>query len=204
MGTKKKKRHLTPQEIMAQCNAVARERRMADRSPWSAMGVMCSYVMLKKEGFKGQRIFRITNKINEMEEQWQAGLLSLEEIKKKLWDKAGWTIEYKDSTDDDISEKKGTFQYWIIQKQIAPQNAINEQATRYMLFFFTALMEEYGYGKERLTRVQKFMNELLDLYQKDMTTVQEWKKALLEEAGVVIEMPIDPLTQTRGSIVTGN
>ena len=47
------------------------------------------------------------------------------------------------------------------------------------------------------------MNELLLMYQQDKTTVHEWKKVLLEEAGVVIEMPIDPLTQTRGSMMTG-
>lgn len=201
---KKKKRHLTPQEIMAQCKAVAREKRMADRSPWSAMGVMCSYVLLKKEGFKGQRIFRITEKVNEMEEQWQKGLVSLKEIRKKLWDKAGWTIEYKAYTDADISAKTGEYQYWINKKQMEAQNEINEQATRYMLFFYCALMEVYGYGKDRLTRVQEYMNELLDLYQKDMITVREWKQTLFDEAGVVVEMPVDPLTQERGCIVTGN
>lgn len=63
------KRHLTPKEIMAQCKAVAREKRMAERTPWTAMSIMCSYVIMKKEGFKGQRILRITNKVNELEEQ---------------------------------------------------------------------------------------------------------------------------------------
>ena len=66
------RRHLTPKEIIAQCKAVARESRMADRTPWSAMGIMLSYVIMKREGFKGQRILRITNRVNEMEMQWQA------------------------------------------------------------------------------------------------------------------------------------
>lgn len=64
-------------------------------------------------------------------------------------------------------------------------------------------MDLYGFGKERLTRVQDYMNELLEMYQQDKTTVHAWKKALFDEAGVVIEMPIDPLTQTRGSLMTG-
>jgi hypothetical protein len=200
---KKKKRHLTPQEIMAQCNAIAREKRMADRSPWSAMGVMCSYVLLKQEGFKGQRILRITTRINKMEERWSSGELKLADVKQRLWYKAEWTIEYKAYTDADITEKQGTYQYWLDKKQQDAQNIINEQATRYMLFFFAALMDEYGYGKERLTRVQKYMNGLLDRYQKDMTSVREWQKALLDEAGIVIEMPVDPLTQTSGCIVAG-
>ena len=42
-----------------------------------------------------------------------------------------------------------------------------------MLFFFTALMDEYGFGKDRLTRVEEYMNELLLSYQQDKTTVRE-------------------------------
>ena len=199
----RKKRHLTPQEIIAQCKAVARESRMADRTPWTAMGILCAYVIMKKEGFKGQRILRITNKVNELEELWSGGKISLEDVSKRLYEKAEWTIEYQAYTEADITAKKGSYQYWLDSKQIAPQNAINEQATRYMLFLFTALMEEYGFGKDRLTRVEQYMNELLRDYQRDKTTVHSWKKALYEDAGVVMEMPIDPLTQTTGSIMTG-
>lgn len=199
-----KKRHLTRQEIIAQCKAVARESRMADYSPWSAMGVMCAYVIMKVEGFKGKRIFRIASKINEMEEQWKKGEVDLKEISQRLFDKADWTIEYKEYTESDITAKKGSYQYWLDSRQIGPQNTINEQATRYMLFFFHALMDEYGFGKERLTRVQEYMNNLLQDYRTDKTTVHEWKKALYDEASVVFEMPVDPLTQTRGSLMTGS
>ena len=199
-----KKRHLTPKEIIAQCKVVARESRMADRTPWTAMGIMCSYVLMKKEGFKGQRILRITNKVNELEEQWTRGELSTEELSRRLYEKADWTVEWKAYTVADITAKKGSYQYWIDSKQIGPQNAINEQATRYLIFFYTALMEEYGYGKERLTRVEEYMSELMRAYQQDKTTVHSWKRALFEEAGVVIEMPVDPLTQTQGSMMTGS
>ncbi len=196
------RRHLTPKEIIAQCKAVARESRMADRTPWTAMGIMCSYVIMKCEGFKGQRISKIAGKVNEMENQWSQGNVDLKEVSKRLYDKADWTIEHKAYTEADITAKKGTYKYWLDSKQIAPQNTINEQATRYMLFFFTALMDEYGFGKERLTRVEEYMNSLLLDYQKDKTTVKGWSKALLDEAGIVMEMPVDPLTQTKGSIMT--
>lgn len=199
----KKRRHLTPKEIMAQCKTIARESRMATRTPWTAMGIMCGYVIMKKEGFKGQRILKITQRIDELEKQWDEGKIDLKEISQRLYEKAEWTIEHVNYTEADIKAKKGTYQYWIDQKQIAPQNAINEQATRYMLFFFTALMDEYGFGKDRLTRVQEYMNELLVAYQQDKTTISEWKKALYDDAGVIFEMPIDPLTQTKGSSMTG-
>ena len=46
-------RHLTPAEIKEQCKRIARESRMADRTPWTAMGIICSYVIMRREGFKG-------------------------------------------------------------------------------------------------------------------------------------------------------
>lgn len=197
------KRHLRPDEIKAQLNAIAREKRMADRSPWSAMSIICPYVIMKCEGFKGQRILRIINKIKEMEEQWSKGELELEAVSQRLKDKADWTIEYKQWTEADITAKKGSYKYWLDKVQLEPQNRINQHAGRYMLFFFVSLMDEYGFGKERLTRVEEYMNQLILDYQQDKTTVREWKKVLYEEAGVIIEMPIDPLTQTQGSIMTG-
>ena len=47
------------------------------------------------------------------------------------------------------------------------------------------------------------LDGILLRYQQDKTTVRSWKKALFDEAGVVMEMPIDPLTQTSGSMMTG-
>ena len=197
------KRHLTPMEIKAQCKAVAREKRMAERTPWTAMSILLSYVIMKKEGFKGQRILRITNRVEQMEEEFSSGSMDLQKVSDAFFEKLGYPIGYEEYTEEDITFKKGSFDYWITQKQIDPQNRINKFSTRYIIFFFTALMQEYGYGTERLNRVINYMNELLELYQKDKTTVYEWKVALYEEAGVVVEMPIDPLTQTSGSMLTG-
>lgn len=72
-----------------------------------------------------------------------------------------------------------------------------------MLFFFNALMEEYGFGKERLTRVKEYMLNLLSEYQENKECVKKWSKELYQDAGVLVEMPVDPLTQTAGSIMTG-
>ena len=47
------------------------------------------------------------------------------------------------------------------------------------------------------------MNELLELYKYDKTSIREWQQDLFKDEGVVFEMPIDPLTQTKGSSMTG-
>lgn len=198
------KRHLTRNEILAKCNAVARERRLCDRSPWTAMSIICSYAAMKSEGFKVQRLQKIVTRVNELQSEYDAGRVDLEEISKKLYDRAEWTITHEKYTKADITAKKGSFDYWLDEKQIDPQNAINEQATRYMLFFFTALIEIYGFGKERLTRIQEKINEMLQLYQQDKVTVRQWKKELLDDAGIYFENPVDPLTQKSGSLMTGD
>ena len=165
------KRHLTRNEIIAKCKAVARERRMCERSPWTAASIICGYALMRSEGFGGEKISKIVNRINEFQEEYEAGRVDLDEVSKELYEKADWTISCEDYTEADIRAKKGTFDYWLDQKQIDPQNTINKNATRYMLFFFKALNEVYGYGKKRLTRVQEKINEYLELYQQDKTSV---------------------------------
>ena len=186
---------MTPKEIMEQCKSVAREMRMADRTPWTAMAIMCGYTVMRSEGFKGIRINRLTNYVNDMEEKWCRGEVDLKELSDKLMAKAEWTIEYKQYTKADITAKKGTYEHWIVERQLNPQNIINEQAARYLMFFYHGLMDVYGYGKKRLTRVEKVMNKLLRGYAEDNKTVHTWHRELLDEAGIMMEMPIDPLTQ---------
>ena len=197
------RRHLTPAEIKAQCNQIAREKRMADRSPWSAMSIICPYVVMKSEGFKGQRISKLIGKITDYEEKWANGEIDLEEFRERLKLKAEWTLEFNQWTEADITARKGSYNYWLDKVQLEPQNRINQNAERYMLFFFITLKEEFGYGKDRLTRVEEYMNTLLLDYQQNKTSISEWKTALFEEARIVIEMPVDPLTQKSGSIMTG-
>ena len=197
------RRHLTPAEIKAQCNQIAREKRMADRSPWSAMSIICPYVVMKSEGFKGQRISKLIGKITDYEEKWANGEIDLEEFRERLKLKAEWTLEFNQWTEADITARKGSYNYWLDKIQLEPQNRINQNAERYMLFFFISLMEEFGYGKDRLTRVEEYMNTLLLDYQQNKTSISDWKTALFEEAGIAIEMPVDPLTQKSGSIMTG-
>lgn len=197
------RRHLTPAEIKAQCNQIAREKRMVDRSPWSAMSIICPYVVMKSEGFKGQRISKLIGKITEYEEKYSNGEVDLKEFRERLKLKAEWTLEFNQWTEADITARKGSYHYWLDKIQLDPQNRINQNAERYMLFFFISLMEEFGYGKDRLTRVEEYMNTLLLDYQQNKTSISEWKTALFEEAGIVIEMPVDPLTQKSGSIMTG-
>lgn len=197
------RRHLTPYEIKQQCKHIAREARMANRTPWTAMGIICGFALYKSEGFKGQRISKITSAVADYERRWQNDEITQEQMSNRLSEKVGWTIEYKEYTEADIKHRKGSYDYWLDRAQLDPQNEINKQSTRYMIWMFNALMDEYGYGKERLTRVQECISEMLGDYRLSKTTVLAWRKTLLEEAGIAFEQPIDPLDQKSGSFMTG-
>lgn len=202
----KKRRHLTPQEIMAQCKAIAREKRMAERTPWTVMNIICPYTLLKSEGYKGVRIAKILSRIEEYERMCNNGETNLDDLEKRVCEKANGNSEsfaYTVYTEADIKKKKGTYDYWLDSRQIGAQNIMNQEAARYLIFFYNALIDLEGFGKKRLKRVEEKMNSLMSEYQFNRFHLSSWEKELYEEAGIEVEMPIDPLTQTQGSIMTG-
>ena len=196
------KRHLTPKEIIQQCKMAAREVRMADRTPWTITSMLCAYGIMKVEGFKGKRILRLCKKVEYLNEQWENGKLDLDALRQKVKEKSGLEFVPGVYTEKDLIWKKGSYQYWFDKAQIDAQNTINEVMVRYLLFFFSALMEEYKFGNERLNRLFDYITGLLPDYQKNYSIVGEWKKTLYEDAGVVFELPLDPMTNTAGSIMT--
>lgn len=198
-----RRRHLTPKEICANCNMIAREKRMSNRTPWSVMAVMCSYAMLTIEGYKAKRLLALNSKVNEMEEAYDRGEIDIELVRKSLYEKAEWTFDFATYTEDDIKYRKGSFEYWFDSVQIEAQNNINNQAMRYMLFYFNALIDLHRFGKERLTRIYDLLQKMLKEYQTNREKMVDWQQALMDETGLVFDMPIDPLTQTAGSVMTG-
>lgn len=194
-------RHYTREEIIRQCKAIAREKRMAERTPWTVMGIICGYTLLKSEGFKGKRIAGICAKVDEYEKLCDEGKLTAERIREEMMERAEWTVEWEAYTPADITAPKGSFRYWLDLVQIDPQNRINETAARYMLFFFKALNELHGYGKVRLTRVQEAMNGAVQEYRYNKDVITKWKQALYEDAGICFGNPIDPLTRESGSML---
>ena len=200
------RRHLTPQEIMAQCKAIAREKRMAERTPWTVMNIICPYTLLKSEGYKGVRISKILSRIQEYERMWDSGEINLDELEKRVCEKAEGnsdSFEYTVYTEADIKKKKGTYDYWLDSRCIGVQNIMNQESARYLVFFYNSLIDLEGFGKKRIKRVEEKMNSLLLEYQFNRFYFTLWEKELYEEAGMEVEMPIDPLTQTQGSIMTG-
>lgn len=197
------RRHLTPKEIINQCKIVSRESRMADRTPWTLASIMCAYGCMKSEHFSGQKINKLINRVECMQNEYESGKLDLDKCVAHMKEKSDIEFIPKDYTEKDLIWKKGTYQYWFDKTQIEAQNAMNRNMVRYILFFLTALEQECGYGKKRLQRVFEYITDLMPDYQNNYSLAVEWQDELLEKTGLVFEMPVDPDTNTRGSIMTG-
>lgn len=196
--------HYTREQLIRMCNQVARERRMAHKTPWTVMSIICGYTLLQAKDFKGKRIHKVSQAVDAYETKYLNGELDLDAMSRKLNEEyAGFTVQYVPYTEKDIKFKKGTFHYWLDEKQLDPQNKINEFATRYLIFFFTVLAEMHGYREKRLQAVYDEFTKHMLLYQEDKVAIQDWQRALLEDAGIWFELPKDDLTETTGSIMTG-
>lgn len=197
------KRHLTPREIINNCNMIARESRTRSRSTWTAMSILLGYATMKAHGFKGKRINDLIQIMNGYEDQYEAGTLDLADMQERMYQKAGWKIEYVAYQESDIRGKKGSYDYWYDSVQLPIQNDINRIATCYLTFYFNALIDKHGFGKDRLEKVYDEFINVLKVYENDKSIIDKCKLELLEDGGIYFENPIDPLTQTSGSLLTG-
>lgn len=189
-----RRRQLTKDEILRACKDVAMKNRIAERSAWTAMGIMCGYSIMKSEGFKQKRLADIAQKVSILNDKYLNYEIELEDLAKTLMDKAEWTIEVVEYTDNDIISKKKSFDYFYDKRSQEACNKVNNMCMAYLLFFFNVLITDYEFGKVRLTRVKDYLNDIKDAYEADKEQLHVWKKELLE-AGVMYEGPKDPLFQ---------
>lgn len=193
----KKKHHSKPhynkRQIMNLCTGVAREVRMAQGSSYTAMHILCLHLLLKELGFKQQRLSKVAEYVNKMEQDWLNYKIDEADMEKRLKEKAEWVVEYKEYQESDITSRKGSFDYMLDKRQLEPQNLINRIATRHLNEFFLAMVDLHGYGKERLERLETALHKSIEEYQYNKRMVVEMRKDLADE-GILIEDPIDPLT----------
>lgn len=202
-----KKHHSRPHydrnQILQMCNHVARESRMSSGTSYTAMHILTLHVLLEKYGFKQQRLAKVAEYVNDLEKRFDNGEFSEEEMSNRLFDLADFKIEQVDYTEKDITRKKGTFDYWLDERQIEPMNNINRIASKHMTEFFLAMADLYGWRKVRLERLRKDLADSIDTYQWNKNIASEMRKNLLDE-GIWIEDAIDPLTQSHSrSIMYG-
>lgn len=204
-----KKRHKSKHDsfdrnrILFVMNSVAKERRMARRTGWTASHVCGAYTLWKEYGFGAKRLNDISNKIDAMTDKMENGEIDIEELRSFLDKYAGLGLVHKDYTENEISYRKGSFLFFVDSKQLMPQNEVNRYATEYAIFLLTIMHEENGFGPERLMKLYRKLEKVFNDFAEDHAIGQTMIDELHDYAGVYFGRPRDTITDQVGSIMVG-
>ena len=185
-----KRRPLTKNEILAKTKQLQMLKQSSYRSPFTGMSVLCNYTLWHDEKWYQKKLGEYNNAVAEYDRKLDAEETTLEEMSKRLWDKAEFTVEWVEFSEKDITvSKKDKFMYSVEKQIIGYNNVINQMSTRYFLIHFNVLMD-MGYGKKRLERNKDLINDnLRNIHTDDGTRIMDLRKELIEKAGIEIEMP---------------
>lgn len=185
-----KKKHMTKNDILRAYKEMRDIKHSADKAPFTGMATLCNYVLWKDEGWYQKKLAEYNQCVAECDRLLDEGKLLLSDISKRLFDKAGFTVDYEPYTYEDIRiPKKMGALYKMEMEIIDSQNTINEMSVRYFLIHYNVLMD-MGYGKMRLGRNKDYINSRLAVINKDDGhRVMDLHRELLDGVGVYIEMP---------------
>lgn len=185
-----KKRHMTKNEILRAYNELLIMRKNADKAPFTSMATLCNYILWKDEKWYQKKLADYNQRIADCDRMLDDGVLTLEGINEKLFEKAEFKVDYVPFTYADIkvSEKMGLL-YKMEKEIIDNNNTINEMSVRYFLLHYWVLMQ-MGYGKTRLERNKDYINKRLgEINRDDKYRIMDLHRELLNSAGIYIEMP---------------
>ena len=185
-----KRRQLSKNEILAKTKQLQMLKRSSYRSPFTGMSVLCNYTLWHDEKWYQKKLGEYNSLVAAYDKRLDDEEITLEEISKRLWDKAEFTVEWVEFTDKDITvSKKDKFLYSLEQKIIGYNNTINQMSTIYFLIHFNVLMD-MGYGKKRLERNKDLINHNLgNIHTENGTRIMELRQELIDKAGIFVEMP---------------
>lgn len=84
-----------------------------------------------------------------------------------------------------VNKKVGVYRRVATAKDV--QNAKNDAVTQVWAIFFTVMHDKEGYGKKRLKRLWKHVNELSESITQGYVKISDLQKTLDKEMGVVLE-----------------
>lgn len=183
------KRHLTPQEIIAQCKRAARMNQKSVETSLHAMGIIFGYTLMKSEGFNGNKLSKLAKLIDDTYEKLWSGETTLEELSDRLMEKAGWTIQRETYTEENIKARNGKYEYWLAKSMLSGANSIDYESVKYMISMYNVLIDEFGYGQRRLTRVREAFEKNMIDYENGKATLKDWKMELYNKEGVIFAVP---------------
>ena len=183
-------KHLTKNEILRKYNELQRLKRNALRAPFTGLATLCNWVLWKEEGWYQKKLAEYNQRVLEYNRLVDEGTVLLDDIRRRIKEKAGFDVMYVKFTEADITvPKKDKLLYQIELEIMAANNTINELSTRYMLIHYQVLMD-MGYGEKRLNRNMEHVNRWLHIVTDvEGERIMDLHRQLIEGVGVYIEMP---------------
>ena len=183
------KRYDNPQDIARLVAETRRLRLSAQRKPFTGMMTMFCYVLWKDYKYSQTKLSDFCKLMAKYDSEYEG--LSFENLSKRLFDYADWTVEYKEFTVNDFPRYKSKVAMKYIEEQVLCNNEINEKSTRYITYGFNVLID-CGFGKKKLTNLKdKFQKRMEDVTKDERTEgIMDMWKELVDKAGIYIERPI--------------
>lgn len=160
----------------------------SEATAFTGIDVLCNYTLWHDEKWTQKELVEYHTAVMEYDRKFYDGEITIEQMSKRLWDKAEFTIEYVPQTEEG-TYLKSKFQRDMELRTIKAGNIINEISQQYLLIFFNVLMDS-GYGKKRLNRVKDNINKWLDIASKDTgKKIMDLHRELVDKVGIYVEMP---------------
>lgn len=107
-----KRRPLTKNEILAKTKQLQMLKQSSYRSPFTGMSVLCNYTLWHDEKWYQKKLGEYNNAVAEYDRKLDYGEVLIEELSRRLWDKAEFTVEMVAFSEKDITvSKKDKFMY---------------------------------------------------------------------------------------------
>lgn len=95
-GKRKQKHYDNKNDILRRMREVDKVQRRADNAvaaSWSAFMMFGILTLYEDLGFRDKRINKFIDGMHKRHDEWDTGQLTLDEIRKRLYDKAGVIVE---------------------------------------------------------------------------------------------------------------
>lgn len=182
------KKHLTRYEILKKYNELSELKYKQKSAPYSAMSIMCNYILWQNYGFRADRIQKFNNAVNVKLQEIDNEEITLESLQDKLFEKADFKVEYVHYTEKDIYEKKNNkCLYDLAKKEIEINNEITGYSVKYLSIVFDYMMS-LGFGKKRLNKLREEIMGYFSKVDNGEMKVSTINNELIKN-GIVVELP---------------
>lgn len=182
MAQKKKRRHLSKDELIYHLKGMARMERFSYGVAYRDTAILVNYILYTEFGFRQKSISDFNTRILEKYKED----VSQDAINKRLMEKAGFIVGYHYVSGKDIEKIGNKFVDSRRARMLDVDNEIQGEFEKYTRYAYDTLMD-LGYAKVRLMRFRYYM----DKYSKEIDTkdIEKQAKELFEKIGLVIAFP---------------